>query len=210
MSRHYILLPMAGLVMLFAASGALATNGLEVTPDAAIAGVYGLEVLVDGSANAAYVADTHPTAEAAYRASFRIGHNNLSMSEGSSHAVFLGRMANGQGNVLRLFMSQRGGNYKLRCWWKKDGGGTGFCGQLTFAPVNTRITVEWAQSTGPGDNNGIIRLFKGDVLKVERTNLDNDTYVIDTVRLGLPQGATATTSGSFYLDDFTSFRTLSP
>lgn len=209
MSRQNIPVLTAGLALIFAA-GAPAANDLAVNPDAAIDGVYGLEVLVDGSANQAFVADTHPSQEIAYRASFRIGHNNLSMAEGTGHAVFMGRMAGGVGNVLRLFMVRQGGTYKLRCRWKKDIDGTGFCGQLTFAPVNTRVTVEWAAATSPGADDGFIRLFKGDVLQAERTGLDNDTYVIDTARLGLPQGASPTTSGSFYLDDFTSFRTLSP
>ncbi len=209
MSRQTIPVFTVGLALIFATTG-LAANDLAVNADAAIDGLYGLEVLVDGSANPAFVADTHPTQEVAYRASFRIGHNGLSMAEGTSHAVFLGRMANGGGNVLRLFMVRQGANYKLRCRWKRDTGGTGFCGQLTFAPVHTRVTVEWAAATAPGADDGLVRLFKGDALKAEKTTLDNDTLVIDTARLGLPQAAAATTVGSFFLDDFASFRTLSP
>ncbi len=200
----------ASLAMTLGAGGALLANDLAVTTDAAIAGVYGLEVIVDGSPKATFVADATPTDEQVYRASFRIAHNDLIMTEGTGHAIFMGRMAGGAGNVVRLYMRRQGDSYKIRCRWKKDTGGTGFCGQFTFAPINTRLTLEWVQASDVGTFDGIVRLYKGDALKAERTNLANAMFDIDTVRLGLPQGASATSGGSFYLDDFLSFRTLAP
>ncbi len=207
MSRPYV--TMVGLAILLGASGALGANDLAVTTDAAIAGNYGLEVLADGSPNATFVADQTPADETVYRFSFRIAHNNLSMAGDTGHAISMARMG-GAGNVIRLFMRRQGDAYKIRCRWKRDAGGTGFCGQFTFAPVNTRLTLEWQQATGDQSHDGIIRLYKGDTLKAERTNLSNATFAIDTMRLGLPQGASPTTSGSFYIDDFLSFRTLAP
>lgn len=44
----------------------------------------------------------------------------------------------------------------------------------------------------------------------ERTDLDNDRLTIDSVKWGLLKRAGAGRSGSFYLDDFQSFRTRSP
>ena len=211
MSKRSILVLVASLAMTFGATSAFAVNSLAVNMDAAIVGVYGLEVLVDnGDATAVYVQSGEASDEKVYRASFRIGHNDLAMTENSGHMIFTGRQQGGNGNIIRLFMKRQGGTYKLRCRWKKDLGGTGFCGQFTFAPINTLVTVEWVASTGDGDDNGAINLIKGTNVQASRTGLDNDTFDIDTARLGLPQGATSTTDGSFYLDDFQSFRTLAP
>ena len=211
MSKRSIPVSVA-LTMVLVTASAYANNDLAVRTDAAILGVYGLAVQVDGSPNATFVADTTPLDEPVYRASFRIAHNNLAMDEGTGHAIFMGRMAGGAGNVIRLYMRRKGDTYKIRCRWKKDSGGTGFCGQFTFAPVNTRVTVEWQQATAPGTFDGVVRLFKGDTLLAERADLNNATFDIDTIRLGLPQGAhpSGTTNGSFYFDDFVSFRTLAP
>ncbi len=215
MSKRSILVLVASLVMIFGATSAFAANSLTVNTDAAIVGFYGLEVLVDGSSNAAFVASTEPTDETVYRASFRIAHNNIGMDDNNVHAIFMGREV-GNGNILRLFMKRIGSNYKIRCRFKRDavaGGGTGYCGQFNFAPINTFLTIEWAAATGPGNNDGTIKLTKGTTVQFNKTNAPTSEYEIDTARLGVPQGVPATsstTSGSFYLDDFSSFRTLAP
>ena len=213
MSKRSILVLVASLALTSGATSAFAANSLDVNGAAAIVGNYGLEVLVDGSSNQAFVADTTPAGETVYRASFRIAHNNISMDPGNVHAVFMGRQAGGTGNVLRLFMKNIGGNYKIRCRFKRDLGGTGFCGQFNFAPINTFLTVEWMAATSDGANDGRIRLTKGSTVQFDKMNADTDTFVIDTARLGLPQAVPAsssTTNGSFYLDDFASFRTMGP
>ncbi len=213
MSKRSISVLVASLAMIFGATGAFADNSLSVTPAAAIVGNYGLSVIVDGSANAAFVADTTPAAETVYRASFRIAHNSIGMDDGDVFAVFMGREGSGVGNVLRLFVKRISGNYKIRCRWKRDTGGTGFCGQFNFAPINTFMTVEWTAATAPGADNGQIRLTKGSTVQFNKTNADNDTFVIDTARWGLPQGwpgSNTGAGGTFYLDDFASFRTLAP
>ncbi len=213
MSKRSISVLVASLAMILGATGAFADNSLAVTPAAAIVGNYGLSVIVDGSPNAVFVADTTPAAETVYRVSFRVAHNNISMDDGDVFAIFMGRQGSGVGNVLRLFTKRIGGNYKIRCRWKKDLGGTGFCGQFNFAPVNTFMTLEFVASSGAGADDGVLRLTKGSTVQFEKTNADNDTFVIDTARWGLPQGVPAsssTTNGTFYLDDFASFRTLAP
>ncbi len=214
MSKRSILVSIASLAMIFGATSAFAANSLDVNMDAAIIGVYGLEVLVDGSSNATFVASTEATDETVYRVSFRANPNDISMDDGKSSSMFMGRMAGGSGNVIRLYMRRQGGNYKVRYKWKKDPGspgpGTGYCGQFTFAPNNTWITAEWVQASNAQGDNGSCALYKGNNLMFSRDNLTNETYDIDTARLGLPQAPHPNTSGSFYLDDFASFRTLAP
>jgi hypothetical protein len=214
MSKRSIFV-LATLTVIFSAGSAFAANSLDVNMPAAIEGVYGLEVLVDGadSANAVYVQDATPESEEVYRATFRIAHHDLAMNEDDGHAIMMGRMLGGNGNIIRLYMKRQGGTYKLRCRWKKNLAitGTGFCGQFTFAPVNTLVTVEWIKGAD-GASNGRVRLTKGTNVQADRTDLANDDFDIDTLRLGLPQGIPAGdgTAGSYYIDDFQSFRTLAP
>lgn len=210
MSKRSILVLVASLAI-FGATSAFA-NTLDVNADAAIDGDFGLEMLVQGPGDSTFVADQSPTDESVYRIEFRANPNDILMDDRTGHAIFMGRMSGGEGNIIRLFMRYTADNdtYKLVCRWKRDIGGTGFCGQFTFAPNNTRIGVEWVKASGPGNNDGIIRLRKGNNVQFEKTNAGNSNFDIDTARLGLPQGTVPTSSGSFYLDSFSSFRTLAP
>jgi len=208
MSKRSILVLVASLVTIFGATGAFAANSLDVNANAALVGAFGLEVLVDGSTNAVYVADTSPAAETVYRVEFRVGHNNIAMDNGNAHQVLMARQT-GFGNVIRITMQRLNDQYKLVCRMTRDTGGTDFCGKFTFAPVTTRAGFEWVASSGA--NDGEFRFKKGDTVQFERLTYDNDTNVIDTTRFGLPKVTNiATTSGSYYLDDFSSFRTLAP
>ncbi len=183
-------------------------NNVTFSTQAALTGNHGIEVVMDGSTNSAYLVDLSPTDETAYRAEFRIAHNNLVMAEGSNHGVFYGRMEGGTGNVIRLNMALLSGEYKITVRCLKDVGGTAFCGKFTFAPNTTRVKLEWKAATAPGANNGIFRLYKGDTLQFEKTNLDTDTLQIDTARLGVTKNADATTLGSYYIDQFSSDRNV--
>lgn len=202
MSRNTLL--SAACVLLLAAP--VYGNSVTFSSAAALVGDQGIEVVMDGSTNSAYLVDLSPTDETAYRVEFRIAHNNLQMAEGSNHGIFYGRMEGGTGNVIRVNMARLSGEYKISVRCLKDVGGTAFCGKFTFAPNTTRVKFEWKAATGIGANNGIFRLYKGDTLQFEKTNLDTDTLEIDTARLGVTKNADATTLGSYYIDQFSSDR----
>ncbi len=214
LQRSFLVL-VASLGLVFGASAVSAQpcappNCLDVNMDAALGGEFGLEVVM-GGINAAFVADTTPVDEPVYRLEFLMAHNNLAMENNTFHHVLMTRQA-GIGNLVRLTMQRRNDEYKIVCRVKRDTGGTYFCGQFTMAPNITRVGFEWVASSGPGANDGLIRLFKGDSIKFERLDLDNDTQAVDAVRWGVPKSnpTMVTTTGSFYLDEFGSFRTLAP
>ncbi len=212
MSKRSILVLAASLAMIFGATSAFAANSLDVNTDAVIIGTYGLEVLVDGSSNGAYVADSSPSDETVYRVEFRIRHNDLDMTDGDSHVVLLGRKGMPSQNNIRIIMARLGGGYKILARAKKDTSGSAKCGKFTMGALGSRVGFEWVASDG--SDNGICRLYKGDTLQGEKTNIDNDTLEIDNVRFGVPQGVSPGTGipadSSFYLDYFSSFRTLAP
>ena len=212
MSKRSILVPLAALAMIFGAGSAFA-NSLDVNPSAALAGNFGLEIITDGTSTPAYVATAAFDSETVVRAEWRANRNTLSMAAGTGHAMALFRRANPPGvlNNYRSFIKFINGEFKVTARAKKDGPGTANCGKTTFAPGGgVRIGFEIVTSSGPGNNDGLCRLYRNGVLVFENTGLDNDMQNIGSVRFGAPDGVAATTSGSFYLDDFSSFRTLGP
>ena len=209
MSKRFILV-LAAMAMVFGAGSAFADNSLDVNMAAAIVGTYGLEVLVDGSSNPVYVAETDATNdETVYRGEFRMRHNDVAMDNGTGHIVFLSRRGGPVINNYRLFIKRINDEYKITARAKKDGAGTANCGKTTFgAGGGMRVGFEWV--AGDGVNPGECRLFRNGVEVFENATLDNDTMEFDSVRFGAPSGVSATTIGSYYLDDFSSFRTLAP
>lgn len=212
MSKRSITVPLVSLAMIFVATGAFAVNSLDVNADAALGGSnFGLEVLVDGSANGVFVADTSPNDELVYRAEFRANRNDMSMDDGASHAILFGRRGGPTINNIRVFMKFIDPEFKVTVRAKKDGAGTANCGKTTFAPGGgVRIGIEWVAATGAASGDGECRLFRNGVEVFENTTLQNFDMEVDAVRFGAPDGVGATSTGSFYLDDFSSFRTLAP
>ena len=58
--------------------------------------------------------------------------------------------------------------------------------------------------------DGSVRLFKNGRFETQDSSLNNYDYAVDKARFGATNVAGATTSGSYYLDEFSSFRTLAP
>ncbi len=217
MSKRSILAAVAALAMVFGASGAMAQNSLDVNANAALGGsLFGLEVLLDGgSTNGVYVAENaQHNDETVYRAEWRVNHNNIAMDEGSSHNIFLARQVTPTRNNLRVSLFVASGDYKIGYRAKKEGAGTAFCGKFTISAAGggARAGIEVVPASGTGMSDGVCRLFKNGVEQFERTDVSNFGTEVDAVRFGAPKGSDidATTVGSFYLDDFQSFRTLAP
>ena len=213
MSNRRIWIALSGLALILCAGSAFAANSLDVNANAALAGSnFGLEVIVDGSPNSAFVEDLTPDAETVYRGEFRSNPNSagLTMADGEFFMVFMGR-GNGGVNIIRLALVRKNNEFKIVCRMKKDGPGTAFCGKFTMGPAGTRVGFEWVTASAPGANDGEFRLLKNGDVKFERTDYDNDTLTISAARLGMAKAnSIAGSSGSLYLDDFASFRTLAP
>lgn len=198
-------------IALASMSPALGANQVMISPAAALSGSYGIEVVMNGTNNA-YLIDNSPDAETGYRVEFRIDHNDLCMAQNTGHGIFYARRPGA--NVIRINLSYVGNtcagdanSYKINVRCLKDTGGTAFCGQITLLDGKaTLVKFEWIAASGPGANDGIFRIYKGGALKYEKTNLDTDTLNINAGRLGAPKNSDATTSGSFYIDDYSSHR----
>ena len=111
-----------------------------------------------------------------------------------------------------LRLKQTGANeFQLRLKARENSGRFRFVGSAKVSRGEwTLVSVLWARAGTNGLDEGLAALFTDSNLRGERDNLDNDRQTIDTARLGLWKRAGAAQSGSFYLDDFSSFRTLAP
>lgn len=200
----------AGLA-LASVSPSLGANQVTISQAAALSGSYGIEVVMNGTNNA-YLLDASPSDETGYKVEFRIDHNDLCMDQNAGHGIFYARMPGA--NVIRVSLSYVGAtcqgdanSYKIKVRCLKDTSGTAFCGQITLLDGQaTLVRFEWIAGSGPGANDGIFRIYKGGSLKYEKTNLDTDTLSINAGRLGAPKNSDATTSGSFYIDDYSAQR----
>ncbi len=212
MSKRSILVPLVALAMIFGAASAFA-NSLAVTPAAALGGSnFGLAVTLDGTTNPVYVAENSAVDELVYRAEFRVNHNNMTLDPGSAHAILVTRKGPAPVvNNIRIFLKKIGSDYKITVRAKKEGAGTANCGKTTFGGAGLRIGIEWVAASATGLSDGECRLFRNGVEFFENTNVSNFGMEVDAVRFGAPLGdVEATTVGDFYLDDFSSFRTLAP
>jgi len=224
--------------VLFVAGSVMASNSLDVNASAAREGNYGLEVLIDGSSNGAYVEDRSPAAETTYQASFWVDMNDMYMSNCSGtcstrHVMFLAQQSETapRTTVFRLIWGRLAddngvavGRYSVRLGCGRDNGTFQYVGgQVLRSDIAPRkhVWIEWQAASAPGANDGICRLYTANNigqdpnLVAQVTNLDNDTRVVDVVGLGArsalaDQPSDADNSGSYFLDSFESYRSLLP
>lgn len=218
----------AAVTLITLAGPAFAANNLAVTAAAAIDGSYGLAVTIDGDTpTAVYVEDDSPNNEKTYRATFKVNMNNYLMTYSASsterQSMFKLRDLDGTiANPLAANIRMGGdGTLKLYIKIKDDDNSTGIfvTNDATPRAFETNlpatgpvtITIEFQGSSAVGVNDGIVKLYKNGVLKRSHTGLSFDTANVDRIQWGaLGIRAGHHSSGTFYLDSFESYRTLTP
>jgi len=203
-----------GLLMAFVAVTAFGQNTLAVTGAAALNGTtFGLEVnLPGGSTNNVFVRDDSPIAESVYRAIFWLDPNSLTMAAFNRTGVINGRTAAGNLAVIRLQLQHNGFAYRLRAACRNNAGIFKYSRVngnaqkfiiINDAPTEVTLETRWENS-----NLGSCELSaNGQTIFNNGYNSGNNT--INSIRFGAKTPAAAM-SGTFYLDEFSSFRTLAP
>lgn len=210
MKRHSALAP---ALLVLCASFLCATDAsaqMAVTTAAALEGTYGLQATHNGTV---YVEDTTPAAETHFLARFWFDANDYLMStvgsEGDTIRIFQAHDTTTGIAILRIYMVRRlsagGGQvYRIRTYTRRDDGSMARGENLSLANIPRHIELEWQASSAPGANDGFARLTRLDTGQTrETTGVDNDTYAIDLVRLGIFGGDG---SGTIYFDSYESFR----
>jgi hypothetical protein len=207
------------------ATAAASAATLDVNNDAAMGGgggtacdggPCGLEVIMTGDTEGAYVQSDHPNEEKTFRARFLFNPNGVTM-QNDKHIIFATSTPdpNNPGknkSACRVNFFQRDGSYWVRGQIRKNGGGTDISPKIELGPVGTvqefEIVVEW-QAGDDNDPYGFLRITV-DGTTESYISKKNKLHSIVIARLGVILGLDATTTGSHYFDGYESFRTLAP
>lgn len=201
-----------GLVGLLSAASAFGTASLAVTNAAAMNGTtWGLAVTLDGVAGGpAYVQDASSNNEGTYRALFWLQPNTLTADASQhSHTIFSIHNPGGGVALVRLDLYRlSGGTMRVRAACRQDDGTYQRTTLITLGPAGAEPDRELQLEWGSGAGTGFCRLtrFGGANPSVEVTGLDNDTLSVKRARLGATFSIDANVTGTYWLDEFRSFR----
>ena len=163
-------------------------------------------VITSGSAISLYVTDDSPQAEAHYRARFNFDPNSIAMASGDYQYLLTGYANATNTVVLRVQFKNASGAYQVRLRSFND---SGLDQNTPYVPISDgahSLEVEWSAATVAGANDGFVNFWIDGVLQGSLTGIDNDTYRLERVRLGVTYLANAGTSGTYYFDAFESRR----
>ncbi|HKC26500.1 MAG TPA: hypothetical protein VKB75_00680, partial [Jatrophihabitans sp.] len=167
----------------------------------------GLQVVVPTGSNTGvkpnYVTNTSPTAETAYHARFVFNPNSLTAGTQSGTALtlfqaFSGNNTNTQTFALR-FTRVGQGTSQVSVILNRNGGTTTSTPLTLTNGAANQIQLDWTSGT-----NGSVKLTVGASSVTVSGNTGN--LRVDTVRLGVITGFTATSAGTAYFDSFSSGR----
>lgn len=183
--------------------GALGCN-LCVVKKGALENVYSLKVKIPNR-KPHYVQDNNPAAETEYHALFKIKRGKtLKMGKLNKFKVLLAK--NGTQTPFFIQVRRKGTKYQIGVVAKLDDGSKTAPMWTNLPRKATWIEIDWQASDG--GNNGHVKLYKNNELKLEQIGLENDTFAIDLVRFGVAARIKSayTISGAFKLDYFVSDR----
>jgi len=178
-----------------------AVGNVSVTEAAALEGVWGLAVQLNGT-EAAYVVDQTPMDEADYYASFLFNPNNADTA-GSNHNLLVGLNADSM-PILGIQFETGAGGPEVR-GWVRSGGVETFTNWYHIASAAQRIGLAWHS----GADATFDLLINGQVVET-LGGLDTTASRLEEVRLGASGEMAAGMVGTEYLDSFTSARALAP
>ena len=157
----------------------------------------------------AFVTDDTPDDQQRYVAWFRLDVDPLSLALNEDLGLFVGYDSAGDEQfrvVLRRFLMAPELRLVVQGRDNTVGGLVEHGEQFPLTAGANQVSLWWRALAGRGQ--ALLSVNQTPLDGIE--DLDNAASRIDSVRLGLVDGNPAATSGSFYLDDFSSFRTLAP
>ena len=157
-------------------------NGyLYPCPDAAINGTWG--ACVDrGTDKRKQLIDETPVDQTAFNVRFNIDPNALSMADGTRFRFIQTKM--GENRPFFIVMKFDGGQYQIQLNTLRDDLTKAKTGWYTLSDAPHTLEVSWQAASAADANDGRAALYI-DGLRVEQLqNLDNDSILIDTFKIG--------------------------
>ncbi len=184
-----------------------ATDGgrLNASNAAALVGTWGMQAQIT-STTPIYLINSAPVAEASYHARFYFSPNSITMTNGSSHDIFVGGSSSGV-IIVRIQLRRSSNLYQIRSGVRANNGTYSYTSWYTITNAAHPIELSWIAATTSGGTNGSSKLWIDGVLKGTKANLSNGTYRLEDIVLGPSVGLTSGTTGTEFYDAFVSTRT---
>lgn len=144
----------------------------------------------------AWVQDDSPANETTYSAEFYVNPDGLTFGGGEVVKHFVAY--SGGTEVLRVLMNSSG---QLQLEVRRDNGTYAASGVVPLGSGWNEVDITWEAAASA---NATLAVNGGGPVTI--SGIDNDTTRIASVRWGAVGGTVSSTSGTMYLDDFTSWR----
>jgi hypothetical protein len=182
----------------FSAWAVSSTNGgnLSVSPNAALAGSYGMQATFSNTTSM-YVRDDSPNAETRYRARFYFNPNSITMASGNYIYLLQGHDASNRVILfLQFYRSSTGYQLRVRGY---DSVLANYVNTPYVSISNAihAIELDWA-------NDGHVTLWIDGQQQASLTGLNNSVYTMESVRIGAPYMGGTGISGTYYIDAYES------
>ena len=186
-------------------SASTGAGNLSISAPAALVGGNGMQGVIAGT-TAMYVQDDSPNAESHYHARFYFDPNSLVTANGDYQYIFQGYANSTNTNVLRLEFKNTSGAYQMRARILNDSAVWQSTPYVTIPDSPHTFEVDWAAASVAGADDGYLTFWIDGVQQGSLVGIDDDTYRMERVRLGLTFIAATGTSGTYFFDAFESRR----
>lgn len=131
---------------------------------------------------------------------FEINTDDLTMSSGDSFRIFRASGSGASPTNFILELDDNAGARRIKATLNDDAPSSTSTAFHVLPSGKSTILIEWKASTGPGNDNGELRLSIDADLKETISSVDNDSYDVDLFEIGELTGVDAGTRGDFYID----------
>jgi hypothetical protein len=155
-----------------------------------------------------FVTDNNPVAETGYHARFLFSPTTFTSGTAAAVDIFDARTG-ANGNVFTVNYRRSAGTSQIQVVMARTTGGTFTSGWQSLTAGAHEIRVDWVAGPATGTAQGSLRLSVDGTAVVTQAGNTN-TLRIESVRLGIVAGTSATSTGSAYVDTFESTRYTLP
>jgi hypothetical protein len=176
-------------------------TGLSVCSEAAISGSYGACFhRPPGNDKRRQLIDETPVNQTTFNVSFQFDINGLSMLEGERFRFMQVKM--GAQRPFFIVLKYDSGQYWIQLNTLLDDLTKEKTGWYVLPDWAQTVQVDWQAASGPGANDGLVKLYLDDDLQEELLGLDNDTIFVDSFKIGFTSRLEGKSiSGTFYVDE---------
>lgn len=176
------------------------SGAIDYTAAAAQAGDWGVAFTLAAAADTAFGIIKDPNNLAEFSIQFEINSDDLTMANGDEFRILRTVGSGTSATTFIVVMEENTGVRRIKATLNDDAPAATSTSFYNLPSGKSTVLVEWKASTGPGNDDGELRLSIDASLKETLSSVDNDTYDVDTIQIGAVLNVDAGTSGDLYMD----------